>query len=225
MGKAKKVFSVLGVAAVAILLASSLSWTTLSNREKDNVLEAIEQLVQDEGEEDRSIDWDSLPEEVVAWVEVPGTSIDEPVAKASSNSPNAYLYEDAFGQGAYGTPYIDCECSLDTPFVIIYGHHMSDGSAFADFAKFIDEDYVREHGDILLYKRDSGTLHLRPVAVDVVNASRETLVINHELAPAERIASADLLLEGDLEADQLFAFATCSYQTSNSRTVVYAAKG
>lgn len=89
-----------------------------------------------------------FPQEVIAWVEVPGTSIDEPIVQAAADAPNAYLYEDALGQGAYGTPYIDCECSIESPFVMVYGHHMSDGSAFADFASFIDEAYACCHKQI-----------------------------------------------------------------------------
>ncbi len=114
---------------------------------------------------------------------------------------------DVMGQGAYGTPYIDCECSIDSRFVMVYGHHMSDGSAFAPFASYIDAGFAREHARIIVYRRTGETLELKPIAVDVVNASQERLVIDEE--PCE---------EG-----QLFAFTTCSYQTRNSRTTVYAA--
>ena len=38
-----------------------------------------------------------------------------------------YLYADVFGGSGYGAPYIDCDCSLDGPFAIVYGHYMSDG--------------------------------------------------------------------------------------------------
>lgn len=35
---------------------------------------------------------------MIAWVEVPGTSIDEPIVQAAADAPNAYLYEDALGR-------------------------------------------------------------------------------------------------------------------------------
>ena len=174
--------------------------------------------------EGRQIDWDSLPPEIVAWVEVPGTNIDEPVAQATPDAPNAYLHVDAMGQGAYGTPYIDCECSVDSRYVMVFGHHMSDGSVFADFASFIDEGYARGHSEIIVYRRTGETLHLRPVAVDVVNASRERLVIDQEAGFGEIVEGSDLILEELVEDGQLFAFTTCSYQTRNSRTTVYATK-
>lgn len=74
---------------------------------------------------ERHIAWDELPDEVIAWVEVPRTSIDCPIVQASPDVPNAYLYKDAMGQDAYGTPYIDCECTLGSPFTIVYGHHIA----------------------------------------------------------------------------------------------------
>lgn len=81
-----------------------------------------------------------------------------------------------FGEGGYGTPYIDCDCSLEGPFTIVYGHHMDDGSVFADFASFSDESYAREHQMINLYTRADNQRHeLRVAAIDVVNASYETL--------------------------------------------------
>lgn len=220
MKKLKKLTGVLSVILLSVAFAALVTYVTAPEDERDELAGMIASS-EDAGQV-RQIDWESLPPEVVAWVEVPGTSIDEPVAQASPDAPNAYLYKDVMGQGAYGTPYVDCECSLDTPFVMVYGHHMSDGSAFADFASFIDEAYAREHGEIILYQREGEILHLAPIAVDVVNASRESLVIDQDLAPAERIAGSDMILELPEAAERLFAFATCSYQTANSRTVVYA---
>ena len=210
--------SALGVVIVGIAFAALATCLTAPGDERPSVAEAA--ASEGSGARERRIDWDALPAEVVAWVEVPGTSIDEPIAQASASAPNAYLYKDAFGQGAYGTPYIDCECSLDAPFVMVYGHHMSDGSVFADFANFIDESFAREHSEIILYQREGETLHLTPIAVDIVNASAERLNIQ---GAVDRIGESDLVLDSETEAcDQVFAFATCSYQTGNSRTVLYA---
>ena len=129
---------------------------------------------------------------------------------------------DVMGQGAYGTPYIDCECSIDSRFVMVYGHHMSDGSAFAPFASYIDAGFAREHARIIVYRRTGETLELKPIAVDVVNASQERLVIDQKGDFREIVKRSGLILEEPCEEGQLFAFTTCSYQTWNSRTIVYA---
>lgn len=220
MKRIRKAAKITSVIVAAILTA--LVVTVLCAPEEDRIefAELFGNLDKQEDSE-RQIDWEGLPNEVIAWVEVPGTNIDEPIVQATPNAPNAYLYKDALGQGNYGTPYIDCECSIDSRFVMVYGHHMSDESVFADFASFIDETYAREHNKIIVYRREGSTLHLEPVAIDVVNASRETLVIDQKIDFKESISESELVLSEISESLQLFAFTTCSYQTRNSRIVVY----
>lgn len=221
MRRMKRAARATGVIVVAILTA--LVVTVLCAPEEDRMdMKELTEGINEQDDSSRQIDWDSLPEEVVAWVEVPGTNIDEPIVQATPDAPNAYLYSDVFGQGAYGTPYIECECSIDSRFVMVYGHHMSDGSVFADFASFIDESYAREHNRVIVYKRSGEILELEVCAVDAVNASRERLVINQESDFEQIVESADLKLANAIEVGQLFAFTTCSYQTANSRTTVYA---
>lgn len=221
MNKLKKPLAIASLISVAVITALLATWLSMI---VESGLEPVYPApIHAEEDGRRMIDWDSLPESVVAWVEVPGTNIAEPIAQATPDAPNSYLYVDALGQGAYGTPYIDCDCTIDSRFVMIYGHHMSDGSAFADFASYNDEYFARNHDELIVYKRTGQTLHLHPVAVDVVNASREWLMIDQEACIGEIIDNSDLILEEPVEDGQLFAFTTCSYQTRNSRTTVYAA--
>ena len=221
MKKTRRPLAVIAVLLVAVATSMLATWLSAIVEEQPPGAE-VGAYASDDGHAGRQIDWDALPQEVVAWVEVPGTNIDEPIVQAAPDVPNAYLYLDATGQGAYGTPYIDCECSIDSRFVMVYGHHMSDGSAFADFASFIDESYAREHDTLIVYKRSGEVLKLEPVAVDVVNASRERLLIDQEANWQALLASTDLILGEAKPESQMFAFVTCSYQTRNSRTIVYA---
>ncbi len=221
MKRIRKAARATSVIVAAILTALVI---TVLCTPKEDCIALIEMMVglSDQKEISRYIDWDSLPEEVIAWVEVPGTNIDEPIVQASPESPNAYLYKDVFNQGGYGTPYIDYECSIDSRFVMVYGHHMSDGTTFAEFADFIDEGFARDHDRIIVYRRSGETLELAACAVDVVNASQERLVIDQEEDFDQMVAWSDLQLLDVSETGQLFAFATCSYQSRNSRTIVYA---
>ncbi len=212
------------------LLALALQ-QTIKPEEEGGLPALTPGVFESSGEEsERVIDWSSLPEAVVAWVEVPGTPIDGPIAQATSDSPNRYLYADALGQGSYGTPYLDWECTPESSFSIVYGHHMDDGSVFADFARFSDRSYAEGHREILVRTRADGEVRkLHVVAVDVVDASSERVQVafadddERTAYLDQRISGSDLALEEpDLSASKVWAFATCSYQTSNSRTVVYA---
>lgn len=222
MKKMKRPLAIVAMLCVAMTTSLLATWLSEIVEEEPPGIKAVTSA-DPEGPTGRIIDWDALPDAVIAWVEVPGTEIDEPIVQATPDAPNAYLYTDAMGQGAYGTPYIDCECSIDSRFVMVYGHHMSDGSAFAPFASYIDEGFAREHGRIIVYRRTGEVLELEPVAVDIVNASRERLVIDQEGDFRETVEGSDLVLREPEGEGQLFAFTTCSYQTRNSRTTVYAA--
>ncbi len=221
--KLKKPLAIGAILCVAIATSLLATWLSEIVEEEPPGIEAVTSA-DPESPTGRAIDWDALPDEVIAWVEVPGTGIDEPIVQSTPDDPNYYLHVDALGQRAYGTPYIDCDCTIDSRFVMVYGHHMSDGSAFADFASFIDKGFASEHDEIIVYKRSGEVLGLHPVAVDVVNANRERLVIDQEGDFKEVVDASDLILEEPCEEGQLFAFTTCSYQTRNSRTTVYAAE-
>ncbi len=230
MHNAKLLIFPLGGLVLMVAVALVLTWVTATPHERDDMSYWVsEHIGGGEPEDARQIDWASLPPEIIAWVEVPGTEIDEPIVQADPAYPNRWLYADVFGEGGYGTPYIDCDCSLEGPFTIVYGHHMDDGSVFADFASFSDESYAREHQMINLYTRADNQRHeLRVAAIDVVNASYETLQTEFEdegeLADhvSACLAQSDVVLERQTDVDHLYAFATCSYETWNSRTVVYA---
>ena len=72
----------------------------------------------------------------VGWVSIDGTSINYPVMQTIDN-PNFYLkrgFEKQYSN--YGVPYVQENCALGiSDNVVIYGHHMNNGSMFADLSK------------------------------------------------------------------------------------------
>jgi hypothetical protein len=79
-----------------------------------------------------------------------------------------------------------------------------------------------------VYTRSDNVRHVLEVkAVDVVNANRELIntkfnsEYEKDLYLNDVLSKCDLTLDGiDPCTEAVWAFATCSYQTSNSRTVV-----
>ncbi len=176
------------------------------------------------------IDWDALPASVVAWVRVPGTTVDYPIVQGRQESPDLYLTHDAGGErSAWGAPYIDAGCAQGaaSPLVIVYGHHMSDGTMFAPLAQYSSRDFAEGHRVIWVYTREK-EIELEVFAVDVVNASSEGKRTDFADAGeldaylGDKLSRCEVVLEDLADVSQAWAFVTCSYQTSNSRTVVYA---
>lgn len=171
-----------------------------------------------------------LPSNVIAWVYVPGTLIDHPVVMDGDQDPGFYLFHGVEGTySPWGTPYVanGCERGLDSPLVMIYGHHMSDGTMFADLANCGGRTFAEDHGEIILYTRER-TIHLEPRVVDVINAYVKSVRLDFEdqeeldAYMAEEAAEGEVTLGGVPEGQKVYASLTCSYETSRSRTVVYA---
>ena len=82
----------------------------------------------------------------IGWLTIEGTNINYPVMQ-TPNNPDFYL-KHSFDKGysEYGVPYMQENCRLGlSDNCIIYGHHMQDGSMFADLCKFESEDFYKEH--------------------------------------------------------------------------------
>ena len=84
--------------------------------------------------------------DLVGWISIPGTRIDYPVMQTKDN-PNFYL-KHAFDKSysSYGVPYMQENCDVGiSDNLVLYGHHMNNGSMFSDLCKYESEDFYREH--------------------------------------------------------------------------------
>lgn len=104
---------------------------------------------------------------------------------------------------------------------------MSDGTMFAPLARYSSRDFAEGHRTIRVYTREK-EIELEVFGVDVVDASSEGKRTDFADAAAldaylgDKLSRCEVVLEEPAGVSQAWAFVTCSYQTSNSRTVVYA---
>ncbi|MDD5925512.1 class B sortase [Ellagibacter isourolithinifaciens] len=176
--------------------------------------------------------WQSVNSDVIGWVTISGTRVDLPICQGRDNDPGYYLTHDVYGNwNIYGCPHLDAACreqGFDSSLCMVFAHHMDDGTMFSALASYSEEDFRQDHPEILLQIPER-RMRLSVVAVDVVDASREF----KELEFADGLdfqawwgntyENCDFRLK-DVESEpgSLNAFVTCSYETWNSRTVVYA---
>ncbi|MDD3192828.1 MAG: class B sortase [Oscillospiraceae bacterium] len=93
--------------------------------------------------------------EIVGWLQVPGTDINQPVVQTYNNSKYMRLtYEGKYSfQGCY---WVDYECTVgnrtsESRNTIIYGHNTAvtqddpNGLDFAQLLRFADEDFAASH--------------------------------------------------------------------------------
>ena len=171
----------------------------------------------------------------VGWIKIADTRIDYPVMQ-TKDDPEYYLRKAYDGTyDIHGTPFLDSRCDLRAADnYIIYGHHMRDGTMFADLMKFTDADFCRSDPEIrfdTLYER--GVWHVVTVfkisadAVDVFPYNRFSDFSSGEYSAADYIARCRPYAiwyddSVDTEGKKLLTLSTCDYTYENGRLVVVA---
>ena len=84
------------------------------------------------------------------WISIAGTNISYPVMHTPYDSQK-YLHRSFYGEYSFsGVPFLDYRCTKESDNLIIYGHHMNDGSMFADLCNYADESYCKNHQVVIL---------------------------------------------------------------------------
>lgn len=95
-------------------------------------------------------------EEIYAWIQIPGTDIDYPIAQRADDDAY-YLNHTIEGtEGLPGSIYTEAINNKDfTDFnTVIYGHNMKNGSMFAGLHKYEDEEFFKENPYVYIYLPD-----------------------------------------------------------------------
>lgn len=98
---------------------------------------------------------------------------------------------------------------------------------FAPLAQYSSRGFAEGHRTIRVFTREKA-IGLEVFAVDVVDASSESKRADFadaaelEAYLGDKLSRCEVVLEEPSDVAQAWAFVTCGYQTSNSRTVVYA---
>lgn len=121
----------------------------------------------DTGPKPPEVDWAGLKainDEVVAWLQMPGTEVNYPIYQAKDN--DRYLRNSATGEWiAGGQLFNDYECTrpgLVDPMTLTYGHHMLDGSMFKQIAE-MDNQQTFDDVKIVWYVTEEKAWFLEPL--------------------------------------------------------------
>ena len=175
--------------------------------------------------------------ELAGWVSIDGTNINYPVMY-TPEKPDFYLkhnFEKAYS--AYGVPYIAEHCSPFKPSdnILIYGHHMKNGSMFTGLLEYEDKAFYEKHK----------TIHFDTLTEQAdyeVMAAFKTTVYDEAGFPFYLFSDAETekafqdyvdacqslsLYDTAVTAkygDKLVTLSTCEYSQKNGRFVVVAKK-
>ena len=116
---------------------------------------------------------------------------------------------------------------------VIYGHHMQDGSMFADLCKFESEDFYKEHKtihfDTLVGFGEYEIVCVFKTAAYAVDGFKyyhfvdaaDAAEFNSFLSSCQSLALYDTGVSAEY-GDKLITLSTCEYSRSNGRMVIVA---
>ena len=170
----------------------------------------------------------------VGWIQIDGTNINYPVMQTPDN-PDYYLkhsFEKTWSD--YGVPYLDEACVIgQSNNLVIYGHHMSNGSMFCDLELYSDPAFCMEH-PVIRFDTLSSFGEYEVIAVFRYNTNQETFRYDREVNMdetrfswfMEQVHARELFSTGKDASfgDQMLTLSTCEYTYKNGRLVVVARK-
>jgi sortase B len=113
------------------------------------------------------VDWAGLKainDEIIGWIEIPGTTINYPVYQASDNEK--YLRHSATGEWTVGGQlFADCEGTrpgMVDALTLVYGHHLLDGSMFEQIAD-MDKQERFDEIDTVWYVTEQAAWECEPL--------------------------------------------------------------
>ncbi len=168
-------------------------------------------------------------DDTVGMIKIEDTAIDYPVTYSGDNE--FYMTHDFDKKKSKaGTIYLDyrCDTKYPTKNMILYGHHMKDGSMFADLIKFKDEKFFNKH---LMIRFDTLYEELEWEVFTAYVTDTSFYYINTDFHNDEewldfiRTCQDKSQYQTDIELkadDVILTLSTCTYEYDDARYVVQA---
>ncbi len=176
--------------------------------------------------------------DMVGWITIPDTKVNYPVMQTPSE-PDYYLKRDFYRMGSdWGAIYAREVCDINKPSdnITLYGHHMRDGSMFAQLLKFQSQDFWQSHQTFTfdtLYEHHTyqiwavfktsaniGSNHFPYHRFSDAVTEEE---FNEYVETVKKLAFYDTGITPEY-GDKLLALSTCEYTLDNGRFVVCAVR-
>ena len=241
-----KIFFLLSL-AVLIVSAGYLTNYFLYGKRQENIIEKSREVWHNSVSVNSTVD-KSVAETLLesnsdfkGWITIDGTNIDNPFFQTIDNE--FYLNHNQNKQkSTYGALFLDYSNTLteqkQDKNLVIYGHHMKNGSMFANLVKYKSLNFYKQHPTVdfsTLYGKSTYKIY----AAFVLNASKADdngyvyNIYRNKFSDGEdfddwysEAAERSIINTGvDVEyGDDIITLVTCDYDFENARFVVMARK-
>lgn len=176
--------------------------------------------------------------DIIGWIKIDNTNIDNPVLLPPKDDSDYYLYRNYKKENTrYGSMFVASNTDInDCKNIVVHGHHMRDGSMFANLMKFSDLDFYRQN-PVFKFDTINNTGDWKIISIFKTNTRKDqgevfqylkigfaddNEFLNYVYNVRER-SLIDIPVDVN-ENDELVTLSTCSYEFEDFRTVVVARK-
>lgn len=172
--------------------------------------------------------------QILGWIAIPGTQLSFPLLQGEDN--DYYLHHDIYGrESRYGAIFADYKANLygGESNIIIYGHHMRNGSMFGSLEEYDSRSYYEEHPSFFLFLPEEEREYeiIAVLKNDIYSREKEPF----QYYDYERIETKEMfdkycqgikshsLYDTGLAAeygDELVTLCTCSYSGKDERLLI-----
>lgn len=190
--------------------------------DENQVIEAVNDA------EFRKIDFESLLKtnsDVIGWIYIPGTKVDDPVLKGENN--DTYIRTGIDKQPNHGGCIFVDEVNngdFQDQNTILYGHRLRNGLRFNNIANYRDQQFFEEHPYVYIYLPDGSINVYKVYAICKINAYSTLYAkdINYQKYTQTILKNAIQKCEISDEEAPLIMLSTCVNATGDDRFIVSA---
>lgn len=155
---------------------------------------------------------------IIGWVYIDGI-VNEPIMQAEDNA--YYLTHSYDGsKSRYGSAFLDCDCKLNDPFLLIYGHNVKGGRIFGSLKLLRDEKKSRTAEAKICFAPAYEYKKYKVCMVSVVQETNDIFALSD--IPAQLKANALFIInEIDVE-QQTVLLSTCYGNAGTDKRIIIA---
>lgn len=238
----KEKLYITGIVICAIVFCVSLfkvvDYYTKSHKAADEFTQLAEKVQQrsEQSPLKKYVELYKQNSDMAGWISIEDTKINYPVMY-TPDAPGFYLQHNFEKEySVYGVPYIAEQCNPAKPSdnIIIYGHHMKNGTMFAGLMDYTSEAFYKKH-KIIHFNTLNQTADYEIVAVFTLAVNdtsfqyylftdaKKTKDINAYIDECKKRSLYDIKVTAEY-GDKLITLSTCEDAKASRRMVVVAKK-
>lgn len=175
--------------------------------------------------------------DTIGWLKIEGTELDNVVMYVRHDNEK-YMHTDFYGKSSFrGCLFVDGWCNvLTSDNIIVYGHHMKDGSMFGAIVDYRGKEFYEQHKYIrfdTIYEKQTYEV-VAAIQTELLSEGEDGFRYYEYTGSDEKLFNEYIkfidenkLYDTDAKlsaGDKILTLSTCDYQADDGRFIVVAKK-